>query len=60
MNKKIVTKKFNIEQKRLNVMMDKATYKIIKEHCVQNDTSISEITRFLWIKYMDSFKTDIT
>ena len=44
------------EQKRLNVVMDKGMYKLIKEHCVQNDISISEITRVLWVDYMSKLK----
>lgn len=43
-----------IEYRRLNVVIEKSIYKKIKEHCVKNDISISEITRKMWLDYLDN------
>ena len=42
----------NNEPKRLNVIVERSVYMSIKEYCVKNDISISEITRKLWLDYL--------
>ena len=49
---KTLTSKNDKTLKRLNVTMDRTTYMDMKHHCVQNDISLSEITRNLWLEYM--------
>lgn len=39
--------------RRLNVPIDAATYRVIKMRAAMEDQSISEITRRLWIEYLD-------
>lgn len=44
----------NIEPKRLNVIVERSVYMKIKEYCVKNDISISQITRNLWLDHLKS------
>lgn len=40
------------EPKRLNVIIERNVYMDIKEYCMKNDTSISAVTRELWLEYL--------
>lgn len=42
--------------KRLNADVDPGLYHKIKVHCAIENRSISEMTRFLWVEYLNNLK----
>lgn len=53
---KLLTQVANTGTKRLNTDVDHRLYHEIKIHCAIENRTISEMTRFLWVKHLEEMK----
>ena len=56
---KLLTQVAGESTKRLNTDVDPRLYHQIKIHCAQENRTISEMTRFLWIEYLKNLKNRV-